>query len=131
MGMTLFAKLTADDESSQILRSASRYHDVELKTDPVLSRALKLYEWNRSRTDERDRLQTELSQHPVYAKIIPGHGRLDESAFLGTKRFAACMKTSSFGRDKPYTIGTVVEVIGTDVRRADDGTPIIVVIARG
>lgn len=131
--VTLFAKLTADEESSQIMRSASGYRDVKLNTDPVLSNAIKLYEMNSSKTEqlEREQLQSALSQYPMYSNLVSGYGRLDEAPFIGTKRFAACLKTSAWGKEKPSTVGTIAEILGTDVKTAEDGTPMLVVVARG
>lgn len=145
--ITLFAKLTADNSSSRVLRSASGWQDVDLDAGGAVSDAVKLYDLEEREMDQpskrntsvtvREDLERALSAYPLYSGpfLVPGGGRLNESFLEGTRRFAVCLKPYQFKspltKEKIATVGTVVEIIGTDVKTVSNGMPTLIVIARG
>eukprot|EP00747_Dinoflagellata_sp_TGD_P017574 gnl/TRDRNA2_/TRDRNA2_125910_c0_seq1.p1 gnl/TRDRNA2_/TRDRNA2_125910_c0~~gnl/TRDRNA2_/TRDRNA2_125910_c0_seq1.p1 ORF type:complete len:490 (-),score=86.84 gnl/TRDRNA2_/TRDRNA2_125910_c0_seq1:30-1499(-) len=106
--ITLFAKLIADKSSSRMMRSRSGLEDIDLDADGVI-----------------------LRENPIYTRLIPGYGRVNESSFVGTRRFAVCLKSSGFGTNEIATVGTVAEIVGTDVEGEFDEVPSLIIIARG
>merc|ERR1712070_460347 len=101
--------------------------NVDFDTDVVLSKALKLYEMDQnleSNKDERGELVKGLSEYPAYVKPVPGYGRLNESCFVGGKRFAVGRTTFNFGNQRFPAIGTIMEVVGTDVKKGPGGFPV-------
>lgn len=142
--ITLFAKLIMGDKnSSRLLKSASGWGDINLDTNgTALSNALKVYEMEES-ADARAKLLDELDNSPAgvflrfYSQMYPGYGRFDESHFVGSRRFGICLKPIGFdspigGQGQLAEVGTVAEIISTDVRKdVDNFAPVFQVVARG
>jgi len=102
-----------------------------LEKDATVKKAVKLYETPLKGSSEREGLEKDLQDYPPYVRMVPGYGRLNESSFVGSKRFATVLNPFSFGDPKFAAVGTVMEVVGTDVKRTGNGVPLFIVVARG
>eukprot|EP00747_Dinoflagellata_sp_TGD_P075467 gnl/TRDRNA2_/TRDRNA2_158749_c0_seq1.p1 gnl/TRDRNA2_/TRDRNA2_158749_c0~~gnl/TRDRNA2_/TRDRNA2_158749_c0_seq1.p1 ORF type:complete len:581 (-),score=97.06 gnl/TRDRNA2_/TRDRNA2_158749_c0_seq1:101-1843(-) len=134
--LTLFAKLTGDESSTRMLKSIGGFKDVDLDAnDTALSKAMQLYEADGSKQGEIEQMVKALSgdnaMYAMYSLLVPGHGRLDESPFIGTKRLGFSLKPASWGPSSLTTVGTVAEILGTDVKTDSNGVLTLTVVVRG
>merc|ERR1711871_4458 len=121
--ISLFSKLTSDGNSPNAtgtLKSASGSNDASLDVGPQ-AKVLKWYELDPSKKKEKEELMESLQDYfPYYWNVKPGYGRLDESPFVGTNRFAVIYKPFGFEeviglQGKAAAVGTIAEIVATDV----------------